>query len=369
MKAQPRLRGPVVLANAAVTVLAALALLALVFVAGPVLIPIAVAIVASYVLAPAQRRLVGWRVPRRVAAALIVFALVCLVALAGYGLRSPAVSVLDRVPAAAARLRAAVLPARSHGPGIVSRIERSTNALAATTKGGLTPRPSVPGVQRIEIVNPPFRMREWLWRGTAGTLVAAGDTVVVVILLFHLLASGHLYRRKLIKIANTVSNRRLTIEILDDVDRRIARYLIARAAISGFVGTATWLAFWLLGMPEPVVWGVAAGGLNVIPYIGPLSVAIAALVVAALHFGTILMAIVVPATAVVIATIEAFGLTPWLMGEAGGMNVLAVFLSLSIWGWLWGFWGLLLAVPLMMFAKAVVDYVQQLRAVRELIGE
>ena len=122
-------------------------------------------------------------------------------------------------------------------------------------------------------------------------------------------------------------------------------------------------------MPAAGVWAVAAGVLNVIPYLGPTAIALSAAVVGFLHFGTIDKAIIVGLTCTGIASAEGFVITPVLMGRAGRMNGAAVFIALTIWGFLWGIWGLLLAVPLTMAIKVLCDHVEELHGVGELLGE
>jgi predicted PurR-regulated permease PerM len=173
-----------------------------------------------------------------------------------------------------------------------------------------------------------------------------------------------------VKIIGTrMSEKRLTVEILNDIERHVARYLAVRVLISAIVAVATWLAFWALGMPEPAIWGIAAGVLNVIPYLGPISFTATATTVAFLRFDSLPQALLVGAAAGLISAAEGFGLTPVLMGRAGRMNGAAVFIALTCWGFLWGLWGLLLAVPMTMAIKVICDHVDGLNDVSELLSE
>jgi predicted PurR-regulated permease PerM len=114
---------------------------------------------------------------------------------------------------------------------------------------------------------------------------------------------------------------------------------------------------------------VLAGVLNVIPYVGPALVVGGAGVAGFLQFGTLTMAGVASGTAVLIATLEGLLITPWLMGRASSMNATAVFIGLSFLGWIWGIWGLLLAVPIMMAVKAICDHVEDLKPIGEMLPD
>jgi predicted PurR-regulated permease PerM len=287
----------------------------------------------------------------------------------GYSLRYQASAFIDSLPETARRVRAAVQDTRG-APSAITQVQRAANEIQkpSRTPGDGPAAPS--GVTRVQIEATPFSARELIWWGTGGILAFAGQVVVVIVLVFYFLAAGDLYKRKIVKIiGSTLSEKRLTVEILNDIDAHIGRYLIARSLVSAIVGVATWAAFWWLGMPEPGVWGFGAGLLNVIPYVGPIAIAAGSALVGFLHFGDGTHALIVGATASAIATAEGFLITPIMMGRAGRMNGAAVFISLSIWGFLWGLWGLLLAVPLTMALKVVCDHVDDLHGVSELLGE
>ena len=141
----------------------------------------------------------------------------------------------------------------------------------------------------------------------------------------------------------------------------------ARTA-SGLVGLATWLSFWAVGLDHAAVWGVAAAVLNLVPYLGNLLITIGSALVGFLQFGTLEMALLVACISLVINGIEAFLLSPWLTSRASKMNALAIFVGVLAWGWLWGAWGLLLGVPILMVIKAICDRVDDLKPVGEFLG-
>jgi predicted PurR-regulated permease PerM len=194
--------------------------------------------------------------------------------------------------------------------------------------------------------------------------------VLILFLVYFLLASGDLYRRKLVKLAGpTLTEKKLTVQILQEIDRQIEMFLLVQAFTSTLVGLATWLAFRALGVQQAAVWGLLAGVFNSIPYFGPVIVTGATSVVAFLQFGNLRMAILVGAASLAITSLEGFLLTPWLTGRATRMNAVAIFVGLLFWGWVWNVWGLLLAVPMLVVMKTVCDHVEDFSGFGELLGD
>jgi len=155
---------------------------------------------------------------------------------------------------------------------------------------------------------------------------------------------------------------------MDEITEQIQRYLLVQLLSSVVVGIATALAFWGLGLNHPVVWGIAAGILNLIPYIGSVIVAGAAALVGFMQFGEIRMAFALAAASLFIHTISGNLMVPWLTSRTSRMNPVAVFVGVLAWGWLWGVWGLLLGIPILMAVKAVCDRIDDLKPVGELLG-
>jgi len=332
-----------------------------------IFIPIVLAVLVSYALQPVHRLFVRVGLPQMIAAGLSIGLTMAAIGGAAFAMRAQADSFIERLPAVARRARAEL----RDGTGATSAMTHVEQAAHEITGG--TPEPPPPGqrgVTRIQVEPSPFSVRQMLWRSTGGLFAMAGQALVVIVLTFYFLASGDLYKRKLVKIVGTrMAEKRLTVEILNDIDRHVARYLAVRVLISAIVAAATWLAFWALGMPEPAVWGIAAGLLNVIPYLGPICITATATIVAFVHFNSVSHALLVGVAAGGIGMAEGFGITPVLMGRAGRMNGAAVFIALTCWGFLWGLWGLLLAVPMTMAIKVICDHVDGLNDVSEILSE
>jgi predicted PurR-regulated permease PerM len=335
-----------------------------------ILIPILLAVFISYALDPFQRRLVKWGIPQAVSAAFLLCTIVGAFGGGAFALRNQMSEFLAELPIAAQKVRAAVHDARSAGPSPMAQVQQAADELRHAASEATGNAPATRGVTRVQVEQPGLAMTDLLWRGTLSAVEMAGQVILVLALSYYLLASGDLFKRKLVKLTGTtLSDKKLTVELLNEIDTQIASFLVIRAAISGIVGVATAATFWALGLQNPVVWGVIAGLLNVIPYVGPALVAAGACAAGFLQFGTLTMAIAAAGSAILIASLEGFLITPWLMGRAGSMNAAAVFIGLSFLGWIWGIWGLLLAVPIMMAVKAVCDHVEDLKPIGEMLAD
>jgi predicted PurR-regulated permease PerM len=202
-----------------------------------------------------------------------------------------------------------------------------------------------------------------------GLASLVGQVTLVTFLTFFLLLSGDTFRRKLVKITGTTfTEKRLTVQALDEINAQIQRYLLVQLLAGVGVGVLTAVAFAWLGMKHAAVWGVAAGLLNMVPYVGSILITIAAALVAFMQAGEIELPLYVTGVSLVINMIEGNLLVPWLTSKASRMNAVAVFIGVLFWGWLWGVWGVLLGIPIMMVIKAVCDRVEHLKPVGELLG-
>ena len=342
--------------------------MAVLYWAREVFIPIVLSVLISYALDPVVRALMRLRLPRSLAAAVAVALLGGSLAYGAYALSDDAAAMVGEVPKAAARLRQAM---RQGGSGPIQQVQDAANELQRTANeatGGPTPAPR--GVQRVQVEEPAFDVREYVSWGSAGALVFAGQAVLIFFFVFFLLASGDLFKRKMVKIAGpSLAAKKVTINVLDDINRQIERFLVIRVITSLAVGFATWIAFAWIGVDQAALWGLAAGVFNSVPYFGPVIVASATFVGALLQFDSISMAGYVAGVSLVITSLEGWLLTPWLTSRAARTNEIAVFVGLIFWSFVWGIWGTLLAVPMLVAFKACCDHIEGLKPVGELLGD
>jgi predicted PurR-regulated permease PerM len=349
-------------------VIAVLAVAAALWWARVIVIPLVLGILGSYALDPIQRRLTSWGLPRAIGAALIVIAVVGGLGGLVYSLRHQATAFVGELPGITQRMRRLFEDGRASSDTPVAQVQQAAEELKKAAEASTAP--PARGVTRVRVEEPGIRLTDLLWRGSVGVAELAAQATIVLAIVYYLLASGDLYKRKLVKLAGpSLAQKRLTVEILNHVTSQIERFLLARILVSAIVGVATGVAFWLLGVSQPAMWGLGAGVLNTIPYLGPAAFAAAAAAAGFVQFGTAGMALLLASVAVGIATIEGVLIAPWLMGRASNMNTGAVFVGLSFWGWIWGVWGMLLAVPILISIKAIGDHIEAWRPVSELLGE
>ena len=360
--------GPIDVRSAALTVLAVLATILVLQYAQAMIIPVVLGILISYALEPIVARLTKWRLPRPISAAVVLIAVTAAAGLLIYGLRSQASAIVEQLPVAARRLREIVENEKPTTAVAIQQVQKAATELEKAASAAAPPPAS--GVPRVQVEAAPFSVTDYLMWGSIGVAAAVGQLVLILFLAYFLLASGDLYRRKLVKIVGpSLSKKKVTVQILSEIDRQIEMFLLVQVFTSTVVAIATWLAFRALGVNQAAVWGILAGIFNSIPYFGPVLVTGGTAVVAFLQFGTINMAVLVSAVSLVITSLEGFLLTPWLTSRAASMNAVAIFVGLLFWGWVWNVWGMLLAVPMLMVIKTVCDHVEDFKPVGELLGE
>jgi predicted PurR-regulated permease PerM len=364
------IRMPVDIRSAALTVLAVLAIIMMLKIAAGMIIPIVLGILISYALEPIVAWLERVHVPRPISAAVVLVALVVGSGWLLYGLRSEGQAIVEKLPQAARHVRE-VLEAR--GPkstAAIQQVQKAAIELEKAADAAATPPPTPRGVTRVQVESAPFNITDYLMWGSIGVAAAIGQMMLVLFLVYFLLASGDLYRRKLVKIVGpSLTKKRITVQILADIDHQIATFLLVELLTSAIVAVATWLTFRWLGVEQAAVWGIAAGVFNSIPYFGPFVVTAGTAAVALMQFGSIKMAIVVSGLSLLITSVEGLLLTPWLTSRAARMNAVAVFVGLLFWGWVWSIWGMLLAVPMLMVTKSICDHIEDFQPIGELLGE
>lgn len=341
-----------------------------------VLIPTVIGVLLAYALEPFVNVFARAKVPRAVGAAVVLLVFVAILGLGAYSLTGQALQIVRQVPEAALRIRERVgtSAAKDSALGEVQKAATELQKTAEVASQPADPAPPIKRgpapVQKVEIVEPAFDAQSYLYWGGMNLLGAAGQFAVILFLVYFFLVTGDLYKRKLVKLAGpTLSNKKATVQILDDINSQIASFIRVQVFTSTVVGITTMVALWYFGVQQYVIWGLLAGLFNSIPYVGPILVSGGLGVVSFMQFDDLPRTLTVAGVAFLITTLEGFLLTPALMGRAARMNPVAIFVGLLFWGWVWGVWGAILAVPMLMMIKAVCDHIEDLQPVSELLGE
>jgi predicted PurR-regulated permease PerM len=368
--AHMHLQTPIDVRSTSLAVLAVVASGYALHAASDFVIPLLLALLFSYALSPVVDGLERWRIPRALGAAVLLLA--ALAGLGGtiYALADDATALAESLPDAAQKLRDSVRRTRSSAGTTIEQVQKAATKLeqAAEESGAAAP-PATKGVTRVQIERPRFNVKDYLWTGTLGLAGLVGQAATVWFITYFLLVSGDSFRRKMVSIAGPrLSQKKVTLQVLDEITQQIRRYLVVQLIVSVIVGVATWGVLAWMGLERALVWAVAAAVLNLVPYIGSVVIAAGLALVAFLQFGALDMALLASGASLLIHVITGNLLTPWLTSRTSRVNPVVVFVGVIAWGWLWGIWGLLLGAPLLMAIKAVCDRVDELKPVGELLG-
>lgn len=334
-----------------------------------VLIPLVLASLLFYALDPVVDWLHRLKIPRAFGAAIVVLTVVGAVGWTVYSVRDEAIKVVEDMPKAAANLRNSLRPGGAGAESTLERLQKAATEIDKTTTDTV-PTPPKEGVVKVQVEPPPLAASDFVRWGTVQVLSLISAATLVLMLAYFLLVANDLFKRKLIKnFGDSLSRKKITVQIVDQVGSQIGRFLLVQVFTSTVVAVVTGLALSWLGVEQAAFWGIAAGVLNSIPYFGPLIVTTGLSMIGLMQFGTLSMAAAVGGTALLITTLEGWFLTPGLMGRAAQMNQVAVFVSLIFWSWLWGVWGLFLAIPMMMMVKSVCDHIEDLQPWGDFLGE
>jgi predicted PurR-regulated permease PerM len=328
-------------------------------------VPLFVALLISYALSPVVEhltRLVRFRV---VAAAIVVVAIVAGAGFAAWAWTDDVAAIWEKVPIAARtvsrNVQEIVKPA-----GPIHEVKKAAADIeSAATGKAAAAREAGPQPE------PPSQLSIWqlAWTGWKGITLAATQVTVVLFLVFFMLASGNLFKKKLVLLSGKrLAERKFTAQVIEEIDQQVRRYLLVMLLANTLVGLGTWGVFSLNGLEYAGLWGLVAAVLHTVPYFGPALIAIGSFVVALVQFGEWPRALIVAASSIAVATLVGTLFATWLASRETRMNATASFIGLLFFGWIWGLWGLLLGIPILAIVKTVCDHNEDWKPVAELLG-
>ena len=331
------------------------------------LVPLLLGILISYTLSPLMCWLERCRIPRLVAATMITVALVGGSVMVIDKLHGEFEAIVEELPSAGHKLSRLVSERLHGGSSALQRIQAVATELQQATAGAQerrAARRSTPAPASD------FPLMDWVWAGSMGLVGFLSQATMVIFLVFFLLLSGDTFKRKLVKLTGpSLSKKKITVHILEDINTSIQKYMLMLLVTNGMLALMMWVALRWIGLENSGAWAIVAGLLHLMPYFGPLLIMLATGIVAFLQFESLQMSLLVMGSSLAIATLVGTVITTWMTGRFARMNAAAVFVSLLFWGWLWGVWGLLLGVPLIVIVKVVAERVEGMEVVAELLGE
>jgi predicted PurR-regulated permease PerM len=314
--------------------------------ARPVLLPVTLALLFTFLLRPVIRGLKKIKIPETVGSAIVLLALIGSV---GYGagqLSGPAREWIERAPDTLHSIQTKVKSLVSPVQKVKKTAEEFQKMTATETKEG----------QKIEVKSQPGLSDTFF----AGIKQFFAQGAVMVILLYFLLASGDTFVEKLSAVFPRKQEKKEVVNIVSDIENSMSRYIVTVTMINIVEGIFVGLIMYFLDMPNPVLWGVMATFLIYIPYLGPLA-GIGVVAVVSLHtFEATGKALLAPGLYFVVDAVQGQIITPIVLGRRFELNPVIIFMWLIFWGWIWGVPGAFMAVPLLTLFKILCDHIDAL---------
>jgi predicted PurR-regulated permease PerM len=317
--------------------LLAIALLFLLQAAEAILLPLAVAILLTFLLFGPVRALTRLGVPPALGAALVVAALLGTIGFVGSTLAGPASEWWARAPANLQQVTQTIDRLRMAIPGLEPPRRRSRYAAPP------------PDPLKEKLASEGFTITRAVLSHFWHFVLAGGVTVIA---LYFLLASEY---KLLSRTVQALPNRRTRVRVLAGVrqaQREVGQYLATTGLINIVLGLATGVVLDHLGLPNPLLWGALVAALNFVPYLGPMLVAGALLLAGILTYDRVLDMAWPALSFLALHAIESNFVTPMVVGRRLRLNPMAVFLSVMLWGWIWGVAGAFIAVPMLLAIRA-----------------
>jgi predicted PurR-regulated permease PerM len=317
-------------------------------------VPVMLAFLLSFLFAPLVRSLHQLYVPLSLGAAVVLLMFIGTLTLGIYQLAVPASGWMTKLPQAARQLEFKLGDLKQTF-GDFSKASREVERITNVDSAG--------SAQQVEVKK--SRVGEFLLGQTHAFLVGAS---IMFVLLFFLLASGDMFLRRLVTVLPRFEDKRLAVEISRQIEHDVSKYLLAITLINVGFGTAVGISMYFLGMPNPLLWGVMAGLLRFIPYLGAIIGMSIVTLVALVTMDQLTLILLVPTSYLGLNLLEEYLLFPFIIGHRLLLNPVVIFLWVTFWGWLWGVSGALMAVPLLAIFKIVCDHIEPLSAVSEFLA-
>jgi predicted PurR-regulated permease PerM len=316
-------------------------------------LPIVLAMLLDFLLSPLIRTLKRAHIPEPLGAALVILALLGAAGGAVYGLSGPAKEWVAKLPGSVREAETRL--ARLRKP--VEQVSKTAEQVEQVTKMDNSKAPEV-------VVKGPS-LTERLF-GTTQTILAG--LLEVFILLYFLLASGDLFLQKLIKVLPQLRDKKKAVAIARETEASISTYLVTVTLVNVGLGLAVAGVMYLLGMPNPLLWGALAGLAEFVPYLGATALVAVLGLAGLITFDQLGHALLVPGAYLAVNLLQSQFVTPLVLGQRLTLNPVAIFVGLVFWWWIWGVPGAFIAVPLIATFKIFCDHIEALAPIGEFLG-
>lgn len=338
-----------------VGILATVALCAGFYLARDFFIPVVFAILLEAIFRPVVKGLEKWRVPPTLGAAIVVLGLIVIFTIIGLSIAGPLQGWVSKVPEQFSAARGKI-------EGIRKSFEQVThlaNELEHAARGPTTAPSPAPAADGGGLV----------FRFVGGSFQILARLLEILLLLFLLLASGDLFMQKLVKIIPLWQDKKAAVQIVSESQSIVMGYILINAMVMAGQGVVVWLVLWALGMPVPWLWGIFTFVLELIPYLGAVTMIILLTIASFATFNGMGHILLIPASYMVITVVQSSVVSPYVYGKRLRLNPVAVFVGVMFWFLLWGVPGAYLAVPIIATLKILADRSETFKAIGEFLGE
>jgi predicted PurR-regulated permease PerM len=333
---------------------------AVLYFAAPLLKPIAFALLLYMVFAPVERALERFLpVPAPLRAALILLSFMALLAASFYFLSKPAQDWVENAPQHLQKIERKLAIIKKP----VEKAKQAAHNIESSTSGGGTTG------HAVSVQSTPPGQNGFIMSVVSGTSGAAAKIGSALVLLYFLLIGERAALRKMVELTPRLHEKRRVVELVDSIEDEISSYLATITLINFCLGCVDALALWLLGMPNPLLWGGMVFVFNYMPYVGALADIVILTIVALLSFSSFLHIALVPAVVLLIGILEGQFITPMVVGHRLALSPVAIFIALMTFSWLWGIPGLIVAVPILASVKIICDRIDPLEPIGIMLGE
>ena len=336
------------------------------------LVPLLLGVFIAYTLSPVVQWLERWHIQRAIGATLVTVAILAGLGAVLYRVQGEIVSVVDELPTITQKVTRLLTDGNGGQPSTIQQMQAAASEIerAAANVGADGPRAAAKRIAPNAAAGGGIKVMDWLLAGSMGLVTFISQATMVVFLVFFLLLSGDTFKRKLVKLTGpSLTRKKVTVHILDDINSSIQAYMFMLLVTNSLLALLMWLALSAIGLENAGAWAIFAGLMHIMPYFGPLLITAATGMVAFMQFEQLRMVLLVAGASLAIATLVGTVVATWMTGRIARMNPAAVFVSLLFWGWLWGVWGLLLGVPVVVIVKVVAERVKGMEVLAELLGE
>ena len=370
---QPRLIRQLLGIRAVLILLASVSIIFFLHYARELLIPVVAALVIAAILGPAVEQILRIIPYNSIAAAIAIIGSLLLIGGATYAVSDDLANALERLPEISRQLKERVILEQPSSNPVkkiaeaAQNLEEAANSMSAAAAS----KTARPGAKSETPAEPrPSWFRTQLLSGSTTLMQGVAELAVAFLIAYFILASGPLLRRKLFRASGYHRRQRLRFRrILYQSCKQVRLYVLIVLVTNVAIGLASWAVFYLLGFDHAGLWGLFAGVVHVVPYVGSIALAAMTVVFQYLSSGSVLQSVNFGLLILVVVSLVGTLLPTWLQSRTSRMNQVAIFVGVMFWGWMWGLWGLFLGAPIVVIIKVVCDNVLALRGTARLLGD